>query len=179
MGRYRMVTLEGDLVEKSGAMTGGHYRSKMRFAAEEKSRLMELSENIAEAEAERSSRLDKQDQIEEQISKLAREVEEMNREISKKTFQMDEMGSSRPRLENAIKENLGMNRDDHVQQHRQIAEVIDGYKSVNRTIWSNIIKAVAVIGLAGWVGTSAKDLPIMISKPSDRPAQYQQLETPK
>ncbi len=104
MGRYRMVTLEGDLVEKSGAMTGGHYRSKMRFAAEEKSRLMELSENIAEAEAERSSRLDKQDQIEEQISKLAREVEEMNREISKKTFQMDEMGSSRPRLENAIKE---------------------------------------------------------------------------
>jgi chromosome segregation protein len=104
MGRYRMVTLEGDLVEKSGAMTGGHYRSKMRFAAEEKSRLMELSEKIVEAEAERSSRLDKQDQIEEQISKLAREVEELNREISKKTFQMDEMGSSRPRLEKAIKE---------------------------------------------------------------------------
>jgi chromosome segregation protein len=33
MGRYRMVTLDGDLVEKSGAMTGGHYRSRMKFAA--------------------------------------------------------------------------------------------------------------------------------------------------
>jgi chromosome segregation protein len=104
MGRYRMVTLEGDLVEKSGAMTGGHYRSKMRFAAEEKSRLMELSEKIAEAESERSSKLDKQDQIEEQISKITREVEELNREISKKTFQVDEMESSRPRLEKAITE---------------------------------------------------------------------------
>ena len=49
MGRYRMVTLEGDLVEKSGAMTGGHYRSRMKFAAEEKTRLLELSEKIAGA----------------------------------------------------------------------------------------------------------------------------------
>ena len=55
MGRYRMVTLEGDLVEKSGAMTGGHYRSKMKFAAEEKTKLLELSEKIANAEAERST----------------------------------------------------------------------------------------------------------------------------
>ncbi|HEX7445064.1 MAG TPA: AAA family ATPase, partial [Methanothrix sp.] len=40
MGRYRMVTLEGDLVEKSGAMTGGHYRTRMKFAAEEGKKLL-------------------------------------------------------------------------------------------------------------------------------------------
>lgn len=104
MGRYRMVTLEGDLVEKSGAMTGGHYRSKMKFAAEEKSRLLELSEKIASAEAERSTRLDKLDRIEEQISRLSRDVEELNRAISKKTFQIDEMGAIQPRLEKSISE---------------------------------------------------------------------------
>ena len=104
MGRYRMVTLEGDLVEKSGAMTGGHYRSRMKFAAEEKNRLLELSEKIANAEEQRSERLDKLDRIEEQISGLSRDVEELNRAISKKTFQMDEIGSSRPRLEKAISE---------------------------------------------------------------------------
>ena len=104
MGRYRMVTLEGDLVEKSGAMTGGHYRSRMKFAAEEKTRLLELSEKIAGAQAERTSRLDKLDAVEEQISRLSREVEELNKIISKKTFQTDEIGSSRPRLEKSIQE---------------------------------------------------------------------------
>jgi len=104
MGRYRMVTLEGDLVEKSGAMTGGHYRSKMKFAAEEKNRLLELSDRIASAEGERSERLEKQDRIEEQISRISREVEELNKTISKKTFQLDEMGTSRPRLEKAVAE---------------------------------------------------------------------------
>ncbi|MGV8174424.1 MAG: chromosome segregation protein SMC [Methanothrix sp.] len=106
MGRYRMVTLEGDLVERSGAMTGGHYRSRMKFAAEEKSRLMDLSGRIASAGSERSEMLDKIDRIEEQISRISREVEELNREISKKTFQLDEMATSRPRLEKSISERL-------------------------------------------------------------------------
>jgi chromosome segregation protein len=104
MGRYRMVTLEGDLVEKSGAMTGGHYRSKMKFAAEEKTKLLELSERIASAEEERTKRLDKLDGIEEQISRLSREVEELNRAISKKTFRIDEIGAARPRMEKSILE---------------------------------------------------------------------------
>ena len=37
--------------------------------------------------------LDKLDRIEEQISHLSREVEELNKVISKKTFQMDEMAA--------------------------------------------------------------------------------------
>jgi chromosome segregation protein len=104
MGRYRMVTLEGDLVEKSGAMTGGHYRTKMKFAAEEGKKLLELSEKIANADAERGTRLDKLDRIEEQISHLSREVEELNKVISKKTFRTDEMAAAKPRLEKSIQE---------------------------------------------------------------------------
>ncbi len=104
MGRYRMVTLEGDLVEKSGAMTGGHYRSKMRFAAEEGKKLMELSERISAAEAERNSRMDRLDGIESKIAHISREVEELNKAISKKTFQSDELSSARPRRELAISE---------------------------------------------------------------------------
>jgi len=104
MGRYRLVTLEGDLVEKSGAMTGGHYRSKMKFAAEEGKKLVDLSEKISTTEKERSARLDKLDRIEEQISHLSREVEELNKTISKKTFQLDELTASKPRLEKSIQE---------------------------------------------------------------------------
>ena len=104
MGRYRMVTLEGDLVEKSGAMTGGHYRTRMKFAAEEGKKLLELSEKIANADAERGTRLDKLDRIEEQISQLSREVEELNKVISKKTFRADEMAAAKPRLDKSIEE---------------------------------------------------------------------------
>jgi len=102
MGRYRMVTLEGDLVEKSGAMTGGHYRSRMKFAAEEGSKLVELSEKISEAERERSAQMDGLDRIEEEISRIGREVEELNKIISKKTFRLDELSSARPRIEKSI-----------------------------------------------------------------------------
>ena len=104
MGRYRMVTLEGDLVEKSGAMTGGHYKSRLKFAADEGNKLLELSGRISKAEAERSSRLDTLDEMEGEISKLSKEIEELDKAISKKTFRLDELQASEPRSEKAIKD---------------------------------------------------------------------------
>lgn len=104
MGRYRMVTLDGDLVEKSGAMTGGHYRSKLRFAAEESSKLVEFSNKIASAEGNRSSLLEKLDGIEESISRINREIEELDKAISKKTYRLDEITASRPKLEKSAQE---------------------------------------------------------------------------
>lgn len=101
------------------------------------------------------------------LSKLQGQMHDMEARLR------DELGD---RMENVIKENLGMNRDDHVQQHRQISEVIDGYRSVNRTIWTNIIKAVAAIGLVGFLGAKT-DLPVLVTKQSDRPVQYQALES--
>lgn len=108
-------------------------------------------------------------------TRLSGQLQERMREMEMRL--RDELGD---RMENAIKENLGMNRDDHVQQHRQISEVIDGYKSVNRTIWTNIIKAVVAIGLVGWLGTAAKsEVPLLVSKQTERPVQYQALEAGK
>ena len=106
MGRYRMVTLEGDLVEKSGAMTGGHYKSRLKFAADESSKLAEISEKIATAEAERNARLNRLDEIEEEISRLSRDVEELDKVISKKTFRIEEIQSARPRLEKTVQEKM-------------------------------------------------------------------------
>jgi len=67
-------------------MTGGHYRTRMKFAAEEGKKLLELSERIANADAERGKLLERLDRMEEQISHITREVEELNRSISKKTI---------------------------------------------------------------------------------------------
>ncbi len=107
MGRYRMVTLDGDLVEKSGAMTGGHYKSRLKFAADEGSRLLELSEKISSAESAREALIYKLDRTEEEISRISREVEELDKAISKKTFRLEEVESTRPKVEKAVQEKRG------------------------------------------------------------------------
>ncbi|MFB6154972.1 MAG: chromosome segregation protein SMC [Haloferacaceae archaeon] len=54
MGDYRMVTLDGDLVEKSGAMTGGSGGgSRYSFSKSGKGRLERLAEEIADLEDRR------------------------------------------------------------------------------------------------------------------------------
>jgi chromosome segregation protein len=104
MGRYRMVTLEGDLVEKSGAMTGGHYKSRLKFAADESNRLGQISEQISLAESNRNARLNRLDEIEAKISDLSREVDELDKAISKKTFRIEELQAARPRQDHTIQE---------------------------------------------------------------------------
>ncbi|NYT01705.1 MAG: chromosome segregation protein SMC [Methanosarcinales archaeon] len=104
MGRYRMVTVEGDLVEKSGAMTGGHYRSRLRFAADESKRLVEMSERLSAADGERSGLLERLDRVEEQISRARREQEELDKEQSRRGFRLEESRGARPRLERLLEE---------------------------------------------------------------------------
>lgn len=104
MGKYRMVTLDGDLVEKSGAMTGGHFKSRMKFADEESKKLLELSDKISALDGERKDKLEKLDEIEEEISRISREVEELNKLISKKTFRLEEIQSGRLRLQKSLAE---------------------------------------------------------------------------
>ena len=104
MGRYRMVTLDGDLVEKSGAMTGGHYKSRLKFAADESARLVQISEQISLADANRSAKLNRLDEIEEKISAIARDIDELDKAISKKTFRIEELQGAKPVLEGTIRQ---------------------------------------------------------------------------
>jgi len=53
IGQYRMVTLEGELLEMSGAMTGGIDRRALRFIAGEEQELHKLGRQIREYEKER------------------------------------------------------------------------------------------------------------------------------
>lgn len=53
LGQYRMVTLDGELLEMSGAMTGGIDRRALRFIAGEEQELHKRSRQIREYEKER------------------------------------------------------------------------------------------------------------------------------
>ena len=103
MGGLRMVTLEGDVIEKSGAMVGGsQQRSSLSFAASEKDKLVKLAEKITEYDSRRSTAIKKLDQIEGHISQVNRDIHECDKEISKKEMQLEEISGRGERLAQLI-----------------------------------------------------------------------------
>ncbi|HJH32133.1 MAG TPA: chromosome segregation protein SMC [Methanosarcinaceae archaeon] len=99
MGGIRMVTLDGEVVEKSGAMTGGSKgRSTLSFAAAEKDKLIRIAEKVTEFDSRRSSAIKKLDAVEGHISEINREITECEKEISRKEMQLEEIKGRGERL---------------------------------------------------------------------------------
>ncbi|SDG29768.1 condensin subunit Smc [Methanolobus vulcani] len=104
MGGLRMVTLEGEVIEKSGAMVGGsqQQQSGLSFAASEKDKLVRIAEKITELDSKRSNAIKKLDQVEGHIAQINREIHEHDKEISKKQMQLEEISGRGERLEQLI-----------------------------------------------------------------------------
>ncbi|HII00644.1 TPA: chromosome segregation protein SMC [Methanosarcinaceae archaeon] len=104
MGRYRMVTLEGEVLEKSGAMVGGFLSSKsgLSFAAAEKDKLLKLRDEIQALDASRTAAIGKQDNIESHLFELNRKVRDCEEEISRKELQLEEIEGREAKLEGLL-----------------------------------------------------------------------------
>lgn len=99
MGGLRMVTLEGELIEKSGAMTGGSQRkSGLSFAASEKGKLTKLAEELTELESRRESMIRKLDSVEGHISSINRDMQQFEKDISRKQMELEEIATRGERL---------------------------------------------------------------------------------
>lgn len=100
MGKARMVTLEGELLEKSGAMVGGSISSKSgtSFAAAEKDKLLELAEEIRSLDASRNAAISKQDSIESHLFELSRKIRDCEATISQKESQLEEIAGREAKL---------------------------------------------------------------------------------
>ncbi|MDF0592268.1 chromosome segregation protein SMC [Methanotrichaceae archaeon M04Ac] len=104
MGRYRMVTLEGDLVEKGGAMTGGHFKSRLKFAADERQRLEDANRMVVAAQAEREALIERLDRVEGEVSAVRRNAEELGRDLSRIEVRTEEIESQMIRLERLVQD---------------------------------------------------------------------------
>ncbi len=102
MGGKRLVTLEGELIEKAGAMTGGTIRSKLSFASGEAENLKKTAEQISEYEGRRKSAVTKFDKLDEHISQLKTESSALDNEITKQQMQMDGIKGRGTRLTEII-----------------------------------------------------------------------------
>ncbi|QYZ79682.1 chromosome segregation protein SMC [Methanofollis formosanus] len=77
MGRYRMVTLEGELLERSGAMTGGYLKKKQQggFGAAVEDEIARLSMSLAEKREEAT-------EFERSVARLTSEAEDLRKQRS-------------------------------------------------------------------------------------------------
>ncbi|WP_136717951.1 chromosome segregation protein SMC [Halorientalis salina] len=125
MGDFRMVTLEGDLVEKSGAMTGGSSKGTRYSFSGGQGQLERVAQRINDLEDERQSirsdlrdvedRLDdardrKSDatdqvrEIESEIEKLETEREEIDDRIERLEAELDEIETEREEVSDRMDE---------------------------------------------------------------------------
>jgi chromosome segregation protein len=112
MGDFRMVTLDGDLVEKSGAMTGGSGGgSRYSFSKSGKGRLERLAEEISDLEDRRQSLQSQAEEVESKIedvrerqSDATEKVRSIESDIERAEEKRDEAEAEIEELEARIEE---------------------------------------------------------------------------
>jgi chromosome segregation protein len=105
IGTGRLVTLDGDLIEKSGAMTGGfRSKTKLKFKASEEEHIKALAEQITVLESGRDTILKKIESIDGHIYTLKKDRSDIETQASKLNARIEELAGRQARLEAAIKE---------------------------------------------------------------------------
>ncbi len=132
MGDYRMVTLDGDLVEKSGAMTGGSRKgSRYSFSASGKGQLERVAKQITELQDERNSIRDEMRDLEgrlEDARDRQTDAADTVREIEAQLEKVDERERS---IEDEIdrlvekRETLKQKRESVDDRMTEISELIE------------------------------------------------------
>ncbi|VUT23473.1 MAG: Chromosome partition protein Smc [Candidatus Methanolliviera sp. GoM_oil] len=65
---YRMVTLDGELIERSGAMTGGSFKRRLKFSVDRRDELQKISAEIIKREM-------KLEEVREKLADMREEIE--------------------------------------------------------------------------------------------------------
>ncbi|MFP8954469.1 chromosome segregation protein SMC [Natrialbaceae archaeon A-arb3/5] len=132
MGDYRMVTLDGDLVEKSGAMTGGSGGgSRYSFTGGGEGQLERVAKQITELQEERESLREDLRGVEQRLddardrkTDAADEVRSIETEIEKVDEQRDSIEAEIEQLEDDL-EDLREERDSVDERMNEISSKID------------------------------------------------------
>ena len=92
IGRYRMVTLAGELFEKSGAITGGAARrSRFTFSQNDDKELEEFKQKIKEMEEKSQNLVAKKSNLERKLQEIRQQFSDCTSEHSKAKIELDNM----------------------------------------------------------------------------------------
>ena len=105
IGKYRMVTLSGELFEKSGSMTGGSMRrTGLSFSQNDDNELNTCKEKLKELESKLKSLNQKKNDLEAKLDKVRSGYSDAMSEFSKSKVELDNMNKNYENSENILKE---------------------------------------------------------------------------
>ena len=107
IGKYRMVTLSGDLFEKSGSITGGAVRKTgLKFAQNSDSELDTFRERLKEMENKYSALISKRNQLETKMEDVRTKYSSSTTEYNKAKLELANMETSFESTQKNIDEKL-------------------------------------------------------------------------
>ncbi|ELY99169.1 chromosome segregation protein SMC [Natrialba asiatica] len=122
MGDYRMVTLDGDLVEKSGAMTGGSRKgSRYSFTGGGEGQLERVAKQITDLQEERESLREDLRGVEDRLDDARDRKTDAADEVRSIESELDSLDSTRESIENEI-ETLEAELDDLREERESVDE---------------------------------------------------------
>ena len=105
IGKYRMVTLAGELFEKSGAITGGSVKkSGFSFSQNDDSELEEVKSKLKEMEQNLASLETKKSSLESKLQEIRQQYSDCVSEHTKAKLELDNMARNYENSENILKE---------------------------------------------------------------------------
>ena len=104
IGKYRMVTLSGELLEKSGSMTGGaRLKTGMSFSQNDDEELNKFKDRLKEMEQKLGSLENKKSSLEEKLEDVRSKYSDALSEFSKSKVELDNMNKNYENSENILK----------------------------------------------------------------------------
>lgn len=105
IGKYRMVTLQGELLEKSGSMTGGtRLRTGLSFNQNDDEELNKFKDRLKEMEQKLASLENKKTSLEAKLEDVRGKYSDSMSEFSKSKVELDNMNQNYANSENILKE---------------------------------------------------------------------------
>ena len=105
IGKYRMVTLQGELLEKSGSMTGGtRLRTGLSFSQNDDEELNKFKDRLKDMEQKLASLENKKSSLETKLEDVRGKYSDALSEFSKSKVELDNMNQNYANSENILKE---------------------------------------------------------------------------
>ncbi len=105
IGKYRMVTLQGELLEKSGSMTGGtRLKTGLSFSQNDDDELNKFKDRLKDMEEQLSKAQDKKKSLEDKLDDIRTKYSDSMTEFSKSKVELESMNKNYENSENILKE---------------------------------------------------------------------------
>ncbi len=126
MGGVRLVTLDGDLIEASGAMVGGtSYTGNLKFGSSSKGKLEEVGKELQEAIEQSDVVSEKLKKVRDEMTELENKLRELKSVGSNKEENLESLNSKKEELKNELNK-LKEDKKEKVSEAQQIDNTLEG-----------------------------------------------------